>query len=61
MNINCICLDNNKLRSKIDIIKEWYEGALSDDEAQEAYDRLLQYHLALYYADKENKERNINE
>lgn len=34
---------------KLEIIKSWYlNEALSDDEAQQIYDRLLQFFLILY-------------
>lgn len=38
---------------KLEIIKSWYlNEALSDDEAQQIYDRLLQLFLILYQEGK---------
>lgn len=45
------------MRSKVDIIKDWYASeALTDSAALAIYDRLLRLYLTLYYADKENRE-----
>lgn len=45
------------MRSKVEIIKDWYPSeALTDSAALAIYDRLLKLYLALYYANKENNE-----
>lgn len=43
---------------KLEIIKSWYlNEALSDDEAQQIYDRLLQLFLLFYNEDNLTNER----